>query len=45
AFNDSVRLQELMKEDAEAQKLLEHLMERWTYLSELAEQIEAEKSK
>lgn len=45
AFNDSVRLQDLMKEDAEAQKLLEHLMERWTYLSELAEQIEAEKSK
>lgn len=45
AFNDSVRLQELMREDEKAQKLLEHCIERWTYLSELAEQIEAEKQK
>lgn len=45
AFNDSARLQELMKEDSTAQTQLSDLMERWTYLSELAEQIEAEKQK
>lgn len=45
AFSDSARLQELMKEESEAQQQLEALMERWTYLSELAEQIEAEKQK
>ncbi|MGG3839367.1 ABC-F family ATP-binding cassette domain-containing protein [Paenibacillus thiaminolyticus] len=45
AFSDSARLQELMKEESAAQQRLEALMERWTYLSELAEQIEAEKQK
>lgn len=45
AFSDSARLQELMKEESAAQQRLEVLMERWTYLSELAEQIEAEKQK
>ncbi|MCY9515406.1 ABC-F family ATP-binding cassette domain-containing protein [Paenibacillus apiarius] len=45
AFSDSARLQELMKEDSAAQIQLSDLMERWTYLSELAEQIEAEKQK
>lgn len=45
AFSDSARLQELMKEESAAQQRLEALMERWTYLTELAEQIEAEKQK
>ncbi|GAC43962.1 ATPase component [Paenibacillus popilliae ATCC 14706] len=45
AFSDSVRLQELMKEVSEVQQRLASLLERWTYLSELAEQIEAEKQK
>ncbi|WP_411349594.1 ABC-F family ATP-binding cassette domain-containing protein [Paenibacillus sp. WLX2291] len=40
AFNDSVRLQELMAEQAAGEQELEHLMERWTYLNELAEKIE-----
>ncbi|MFD1886352.1 ABC-F family ATP-binding cassette domain-containing protein [Paenibacillus wenxiniae] len=39
AFSDSVRLQELMIEQANAEQELEHLMERWTYLNELAEKI------
>ncbi len=39
AFSDSVRLQELMAEQANAEQELEHLMERWTYLNELAEKI------
>ncbi len=39
AFSDSVRLQELMNEQASAEQELEHLMERWTYLNELAEKI------
>ncbi len=39
AFSDSVRLQELMAEQAKAEQELEHLMERWTYLNELAEKI------
>ncbi len=39
AFSDSVRLQELMTEQANAEQELEHLMERWTYLNELAEKI------
>lgn len=43
AFSDAARLQELMKEQAETEKHLEHLMERWTYLNELAEQIELSK--
>ncbi|MEW4369027.1 ABC-F family ATP-binding cassette domain-containing protein [Paenibacillus kandeliae] len=40
AFNDSVRLQELMAEQAAGEQELERLMERWTYLNELAEKIE-----
>lgn len=43
AFADASRLQDLMKQQAEAEKELEHLMERWTYLNELAEQIEQNK--
>lgn len=39
AFSDSVRLQELMAEQTATEKHLEHLMERWTYLTELAEKI------
>lgn len=41
AYSDSSRLQELMKEQREAESKLEQLMDRWTELSELAEQIEA----
>ncbi|MFK4344034.1 MULTISPECIES: ABC-F family ATP-binding cassette domain-containing protein [unclassified Paenibacillus] len=44
SFNDSVRLQELMAEQTKAEQHLEHQMERWTYLNELAEQIEQSKS-
>lgn len=40
AFSDSVRLQELMAEQTATEKHLEHLMERWTYLTELAEKIQ-----
>lgn len=40
SFNDSVRLQELMAEQAAAEQEMERLMERWTYLNELAEKIE-----
>ena len=43
AFADASRLQELMKQQTEAELELEHLMERWTYLNELAEQIEQNK--
>ncbi|MFD2699934.1 ABC-F family ATP-binding cassette domain-containing protein [Paenibacillus shunpengii] len=43
AFSDASRLQELMKEQAETEGHLEYLMERWTYLNELAEQIELSK--
>lgn len=43
AFADAPRLQELMQQQTEAEKELEHLMERWTYLNELAEQIEQSK--
>lgn len=43
AFSDSARLQELMAQQAEAEQELEHLMERWTYLNELAEKIEQSK--
>ncbi|WP_068496744.1 ABC-F family ATP-binding cassette domain-containing protein [Paenibacillus kribbensis] len=44
AFSDSARLQELMAEQAKAEEHLEYQMERWTYLNELAEQIEQSKS-
>lgn len=43
AASDAVRLQELMAEQQQAEAELERLMERWTYLSELAERIEAQK--
>ncbi|UHA76166.1 ABC-F family ATP-binding cassette domain-containing protein [Paenibacillus sp. 481] len=45
AFNDAVRLQQLMSEQQATEERLNELMERWTYLSELAEQIEASKKK
>ncbi|MGZ9582979.1 ABC-F family ATP-binding cassette domain-containing protein [Paenibacillus marinisediminis] len=43
AFSDSKRLQELMKEQQEAEAKLNELIDRWTELNELAEQIEAAK--
>ncbi|MFD2613273.1 ABC-F family ATP-binding cassette domain-containing protein [Paenibacillus gansuensis] len=45
AGSDSVRLQELIAEQKAAEERLDHLMERWTYLNELAEQIEESKRK
>ncbi|MDR0270608.1 ABC-F family ATP-binding cassette domain-containing protein [Paenibacillus sp.] len=44
SFSDSALLQELLQQQQEAEKELEYLMERWTYLNELAEKIEAGKS-
>lgn len=44
AFSDSVRLQELLAEQADLEAKLEHLMERWTYLNELADKIAQSKS-
>ncbi|WP_307537963.1 ABC-F family ATP-binding cassette domain-containing protein [Paenibacillus sp. W4I10] len=44
SFSDSARLQELMAEQVEAERHLDELMERWTVLNELAEQIEQSKS-
>ena len=41
---NSVKLKELMEEQASAQRLLEEKMERWVYLTELAERIEEEKN-
>ncbi|WFB56950.1 ABC-F type ribosomal protection protein TaeA [Paenibacillus sp. BR1-192] len=43
AGSDAARLQELMKSQEETEDELEHLMERWTYLNELAEKIEQSK--
>jgi len=43
AASDSVRLQELLAEQQALEAKLEELMERWTYLNELAERIEAQK--
>ena len=43
AGGDATRLQELMKAQEETERELEHLMERWTYLNELAEKIEQSK--
>lgn len=43
AGSDAARLQELMKAQEETERELEHLMERWTYLNELAEKIEQSK--
>lgn len=39
SFSDSVRLQELVQEQESLESKLEQLMERWTYLNELAEKI------
>lgn len=39
AYSDSALLQELMLKQQKAQQELEHLMERWTYLNELAEKM------
>lgn len=44
AASDAVRLQELMQQQQEAEAELERLMERWTYLNELAEKIEAQRN-
>ncbi|ASA20640.1 ABC-F family ATP-binding cassette domain-containing protein [Paenibacillus donghaensis] len=41
AFADSAKLQELTGQQAQAEAELERLMERWTYLNELAERIAA----
>ena len=41
---NSVRLKELMEEQEQAQAALDEKMERWVYLNELAEQIEAQKN-
>ncbi|ANE48310.1 ABC transporter [Paenibacillus swuensis] len=43
--SDSVLLQQLAEEQRDAETKLEHLLERWTYLNELAEQIEQAKRK
>lgn len=43
AASDAMELSRLMGELTEAEAELEHLMERWTYLNELAEQIEQQK--
>ncbi|MNC64427.1 ABC transporter ATPase component [compost metagenome] len=39
AFADSGRLQELVEKQRQGEAELERLMERWTYLNELAEKI------
>ncbi|MGP0585028.1 ABC-F family ATP-binding cassette domain-containing protein [Paenibacillus timonensis] len=44
AASDAVRLQELMQQQQDAEAELERLMERWTYLNELAEKIEAQRN-
>lgn len=44
AASDAVRLQELMQQQQEAETELDRLLERWTYLNELAEKIEAQKN-
>ncbi|WP_223069905.1 ABC-F family ATP-binding cassette domain-containing protein [Paenibacillus caui] len=43
AASDAVRLQELMQQQQAAEAELERLIERWTYLNELAERIEAQR--
>lgn len=42
---DFVKLNELGKKKEEAEALLEHKMERWEYLTELSEKIEADKAR
>ncbi|MFD1176786.1 ABC-F family ATP-binding cassette domain-containing protein [Paenibacillus puldeungensis] len=44
AASDAVRLQELMQKQQAAEAELERLMERWAYLNELAEKIEAQRN-
>ncbi|MMZ67314.1 hypothetical protein D1872_298900 [compost metagenome] len=44
AVSDAVRLQELMKEQQEAEAELERLMDRWAFLNELAEKIEKQRN-
>ena len=39
---NSVRLSDLMKEQAQAEALLEEKMDRWVYLNDLAERIAAQ---
>lgn len=41
AFADSAALQELVEQQKQGEAELERLMERWTYLNELAERIAA----
>ena len=41
---NSMKLSELMKEKEEAEKTLDEKMERWVYLNDLAEKIEAQKN-
>ncbi|RAP74455.1 ABC-F family ATP-binding cassette domain-containing protein [Paenibacillus montanisoli] len=43
--SDSATLQDLLREQQELEAKLEHLMDRWTYLNELAEQIAANKKR
>lgn len=43
SFADSLKLQELLEQQKAAEQELEFLMERWTYLNELAEKIEQSK--
>ena len=43
--SDYVRLQELAQRKAELEAELERLMDRWVYLNERNEQIEAERGK
>ena len=43
ASRDFVRLNQLMAEQEQARAALEEKMERWVYLTELAEQIEAQR--
>jgi ATP-binding cassette subfamily F protein uup len=43
AATDYTRLNELMKQKEELSNSLEEKMERWVYLNDLAEQIEAAK--
>ena len=40
---NSVKLKELMEEQEQTQQQLEEKMERWVYLNDLAEQIEAQR--
>ena len=40
---NSMKLSELMKEKAKTEQELEEKMDRWVYLNDLAEKIEAQK--